>query len=352
MLRTAIIGAGWAGRRHVEAIRELGRRLDAACLVDNDAAHLAAVAQELGVAKTYTDFTAALADPDIDAVSICTPHALHGPMAVAAAEAGKHVLVEKPMAVSVDEATRMLAAARAHGVTLFVAENASYSRRAHFLRRVLAAQEPGVAVGEPTHVFVTTGFAAQDYGYPGRRAWLAEPEQGGSGVWLLQGIHTVAEMRSVFTPTCGEVETVYARERKAASFLRRDLEGTVSALLTFENGLAVSLLQTAETRLPGHLKAITVHGDAGSVVAAADAYAYVPPGADRVPASVAYAPETLSSYAQEMEAFAGAVDGHGPGLTGGRSERFSLAVVQAGYESMRSGRPVHLSARFGDLLAA
>jgi predicted dehydrogenase len=352
MLRMAVIGAGWAGNRHLEAVRELGRKVEVVCLVDSDAAHLAAVAQSSGVGRTTVDYAEALADADIDAVSLCTPHALHAPMAVAAAEAGKHILCEKPMAMTVEQATRMVAAAQMNSVTLYVAENASYSPRAHFLRRVLAGDERDAVIGEPTSVSVVTGFAAQNFGYAGRRAWLAEPEQGGSGAWLLQGIHTVAEMRSILVPTCGEVETVYAREHKARSFVRRDLEGTVSTLITFATGLNVSLLQTAESRLPGNLKAITLRGDEGSVRATAHAYEYVSAEMDDVAAPQRYAAASLSPYAQEMEAFADAVAGDGTGLTDGRSERLSLAVVQAGYESMQSGRPVHISARFGDLDSA
>lgn len=352
VLRTAIVGVGWAGRRHIEAIRELNRKITVSCLVDNDAEHLSKVAAEAGVERTYTEYADALSDPQIDAVSICTPHALHCPMAIAAAEAGKHVLCEKPMAVSVGQATCMIEAAEAGGVTLFVAENVAYGARAKFLRNVLdVGRHSDYDIGEPTHALVTRGFAAQRFGYPGRRAWLAEPEQGGSGAWLLQGIHTVAEVRAIFVPICGEVETVYAREHKAASFVRRGLEGTVSALLTFENGLCVSLLQTSETRLPGNLKAVTVHGDRGSLRATTDVAEYFAAGADE-PERIEYPVEPLSTYAQEMEAFADAVAGESEGITSGRSERHSLAIVEAGYESMRSGRPVHLPSHFGDLGSA
>ena len=79
MLRTAIIGVGWAGTRHVQAIRELGRKVSIECLVDSDPDFLAAKSKELNVAKTYVDYHDALADPDVDAVSICLPHALHCP---------------------------------------------------------------------------------------------------------------------------------------------------------------------------------------------------------------------------------------------------------------------------------
>ena len=71
MLRIAILGAGWSGMRHFEAIRELGRKVCVDCIVDNDADLLKAKAEELLIAKTHTDYHDALADPDVDAVSIC-----------------------------------------------------------------------------------------------------------------------------------------------------------------------------------------------------------------------------------------------------------------------------------------
>jgi predicted dehydrogenase len=141
-IRLAIIGVGWAGARHAQAIAELasaGRNpFVVECLADSDAEFLNSKAKELRgwvtastadnnrseveplggcldqpqtpakastsnptsdqqPFKLYTSYRDALSDPSVDAVSICTPHALHCEMAIAAAEAGKHVLVEKPI---------------------------------------------------------------------------------------------------------------------------------------------------------------------------------------------------------------------------------------------------------------
>ncbi len=84
MLRIAILGVSWAGTRHVEAIRELGRNVTVRCLVDSNADHLRTKAEELGVQRTYKDVDDALADPEVDAVSICLPHSLHCEVALAA----------------------------------------------------------------------------------------------------------------------------------------------------------------------------------------------------------------------------------------------------------------------------
>lgn len=342
MLRIAIIGVGWAGTRHVEAIRELGDKLQVTCLVDNDPVHLREQAQALGVAKTYTEFTAALADPEIDAVSLCTPHSLHCPQALLAAAAGKHILVEKPMATSVEDATRMVDSARRHGVKLYVAENVPYSPMSKFLRGIV---QSGELTGEIVAAAYAGGFRAEQYGYPGRRAWLAEPDRGGSGTWLLHGIHSMAQLRYIF----GEVATVYLQQHRTSSFTRTDVEATMSGLFTLANGVNVAILQTAESKPYGNLAGYVIHGARGSVRASAAGYEHFTAATPSSSGILPYPAEQLSDYAQEMAAFADYVAGVAVGPTTGVSERRSLAIVQAGYESARHGQPVNLTARFGAL---
>ena len=156
-MRVAIAGVGWAGTRHVEAIRELGRKLKVECLVDHDADFLREKSAELGVEKTYGSVDDAISDTNVDAISICLPHRDHCEVAIAAAESGKHVLVEKPMATTVEEATRMIAAAGHAGVTLFVAENLPYTSMSATLRRMVESGDP---IGEVVSASIVTGFRA------------------------------------------------------------------------------------------------------------------------------------------------------------------------------------------------
>jgi len=344
MLRLAVVGVGWAGTRHVQAVQELGRKVIVTCLMDIDPDVLQAKAAEFDIHKTYTDYNRVLADPDVDAVSICTPHDLHCPMALQAAAAGKHILCEKPIALTVDDATRMIAAAEAHGVELYVAENEPYTPMARLLRHIV---QSGEYVGELTFASLVGGFRAPNFGYPGRRAWLTQPEQGGTGTWMLHGVHSMAKLRFIL----GEVETVYMQERHASSFARTDLEGTMSGLLTMASGLHVSVVQTCETHLPYNLAGYVLYGDQGCLratrlgceVFASDV------GKDQPPLRLSYPQQELSAYALEIEAFADTVAGVSVGPTTGRSERRSLAIVQAGYESALSGRPINLQERFKEL---
>ncbi len=340
MIRVAVVGAGWAGERQVRAARELGRKIAPACLVDRDSEFLDAKARELGL-PARARYEDVLADPAIDAVSLCTPHGLHCEQAVAAARAGKHVLVEKPMALSVADATRMIEAARAGGVRLYVAESESYTARAHWLR---GAVRDGGLTGDLVSACLLRGFRSERFRYPGRREWLTRPELGGTGTWTLHGIHSMAELRTVL----GEVRTVYLREHHAASFATPEIEGTMSGHLTMQSGLGVSILQSCETRLGPGLGGWLLFGTRASLQAGDDGYRVH--GADgAVSQLTAYPVRPLSPYAEELEAFADFVTDGTAGPTTGESERRSLAIVEAGYESARTGRPVDLAQRFGQL---
>jgi predicted dehydrogenase len=339
MLRVAVIGMGWAGTRHVEAIRELGAKITVDCIVDNDAEFLRTKAADLGIRKTYADYEDAIADPAVEAVSVCLPHDLHPAAAIAAAEAGKHILCEKPIALTVDDATLMIEAAETNGVKLYVAENDAYTPMARFLKDIVTTRDH---IGELTHASLVRGFQALDYGYPGRRAWLSTPELGGTGTWMLHGVHSMAQLRFVL----GEVETVYMLQHRASSFRRQDVEGTMSGLLTLETGVQVSIVQTAETYL-GDWSGYVLYGDAGVARASGQRVEVLTTNRERL--ILDYPEHALSAYAQEMEAFADHVAGVLVGPTTGRSERRSLAIVQAGYESAETGQPVHLRTRFGEI---
>jgi len=352
MLRIAVVGVGWAGSRHVEAVRELSAALppdsdlqvSVEMLVDTDPGHLSAQATAFGVGKTATDLQAALDDPSIDAVSIATPHALHRDAAIAAARAGKHVICEKPLALTVDDATGMIDAAEAAGVRLFTAENAPYDPMHRLLRDVVRARRH---TGPLTFAAVTSGFRARPrYQYAGRRAWLAKPELGGTGTWMLQGIHIVAGLRHVL----GEIETVYAREHHTAAFPTPEVEGTMMLLLTTEQGLPVALTQTCESHLPPDQPRYVLHGEDGVVRATRHGLdiSLAEPVAG-APGHIPYPEDDLSDYALEFRAFAAWVARGDEGPTTDRSERRSLAVVQAGYESAASGLPITIRERFGDI---
>ena len=118
MLRIAIVGLGRAGMRHVEAIQELCRKITVDCLVDNDPEPPEREGNKTRHWKNVYRFSPCARYPDVDVVSICTPHNLHCPIALSAAADKKHTLCEKPIAITVADVTRMIDAAETNGVKL------------------------------------------------------------------------------------------------------------------------------------------------------------------------------------------------------------------------------------------
>ena len=160
---------------------------------------------------------------------------------------------------------------------------------------------------------------------------------------MLHGIHTVAQLRHVF----GEVATVYACQHRASGFQRTDIEATMALQLSLVSGASVHVVQTAEARLPGDTGGYTLFGDTGCLRARDDRCCFIDDEGQEECVSLPAPP--LSEFAQELAAFAAWASGAGPGPTTGRSERRSLAIVQAGYESAASGQPIDLLQRFGEL---
>ncbi|MGA3234889.1 MAG: Gfo/Idh/MocA family oxidoreductase [Bryobacteraceae bacterium] len=153
--KAAVFGAGFVGRVHIEGIRRLGNVEVAAVAASTDA-KAALLGEQLSIPKTAGDYRRILEDPSIDAVHICTPNALHLPMALDALEAGKHVLCEKPLAVSSEEARHMVAKAREAGKRNCTFHNLRYYPMAQQMRCMREAGDLG-------EILVVQGTYSQDW---------------------------------------------------------------------------------------------------------------------------------------------------------------------------------------------
>jgi predicted dehydrogenase len=154
-IKTAVFGTGFMGRVHTEGIRRLGNVEIAAIAGSNDE-KAKKFAAEVGVERSTGDYKTLLKDPEIEAVHVCTPNALHFPMAKAALEAGKHVLCEKPLAMSAAEAEEMVKLARAKNLANCTFHNLRYYPMVQHLRRVREAGELG-------EILVVQGTYSQDW---------------------------------------------------------------------------------------------------------------------------------------------------------------------------------------------
>ncbi|MBP1960900.1 Gfo/Idh/MocA family protein [Paenibacillus aceris] len=122
-MRLAVVGLGRVSKSHLPAIRELADQIELVALISRDEGKLRQEAEKWEGVKTYTSYDDAVKDPNIDAFLLLLPHDIHAEYSMKALRAGKHVLVEKPMAMNVQEAEEMAEAAEANNVTLMIGQS-------------------------------------------------------------------------------------------------------------------------------------------------------------------------------------------------------------------------------------
>ncbi|MCB1056740.1 MAG: Gfo/Idh/MocA family oxidoreductase, partial [Acidobacteria bacterium] len=318
-----------------------GARLVAACRAD--ATRAAETRAELGV-PCEASLEALLDRPDVDAVCLCTPSGLHAEQAITAARAGKHVLVEKPMALEVADADAMIAACREAGVHLGVA----FQRRTDpDLRELHAA----IRAGELGRLVLGTAsvpyFRAQSY-YDSA-AWRGTWSLDGGGALMNQGIHLVDLLLWLMG---GEPQVVGA----SGGALDHDIEveDSVAAALRFTGGTAdgaVGALVATTAAAPGFPHRVEVYGTRGGAQIEGDGLVRWEGEAPRIRPRSVHAADAGSGGSATglghlghrllLEDFAAALREDREPLVSGEEGRRSLALVLAVYEAagLGPGRP-------------
>ena len=248
----AVAGCGVISRFHLDAIRSIE---DAALcgVYDPVEASARAAAQAYGT-RAYPDYDALLADPQVDAVCICTPSHLHAPLALQAVAAGKHVLIEKPVALTLEDCDAVAAAARAAGVQVGVVSQLRYGPA---VARVKRALESG-ALGRITRCdLYMKYFRPQSYYDSG--TWRGTQAMDGGGALMNQGIHGVDLVRYLMGPA----DSIYV----LSGTLVRDIEveDTLTAVVAWHCG-AQGVIQASVGDYPGFPRRIELNGESGTII--------------------------------------------------------------------------------------
>ena len=246
----AIIGLGPASQPHSKSLLDLSDRIDVHWAASRSPERVQAYQQQFPF-RTTTDLDAAIQDPAVNAVLVLTPPSSHLEVSERCFAAGKHVLVEKPLELTLDRAERLVAAAQAAGVTFGVVLQQRFRPGSLRLRQALLREEIGT---------VQAGFLSVPWWRP--QSYYDEPGRGtlardGGGVLLTQAIHSLDLFRSLVG-----VSSVIAADVRTTDLHRMETEDYVSALLRLGNGSPGTLMATTAA-YPGHPERIEVIGTKG-----------------------------------------------------------------------------------------
>ena len=317
-VRFAVVGCGNAARQiHLPALRAEGA--DVTVFASRSRASADALRDEWGGGAVEEHWEDAIARDDVDAVVIAVPNSLHHDVAVAAARSGKHVLVDKPMACTTDDADEMIAAADTNHVVLVPFHNT------RFVAPFAAAQQ-FVADGRLGEV---TGFRAA-FGHEGpqtwapRADWFFDSKRAGGGCLIDLGVHVVDLLRSV---TGDDFVAVSA----LLNSCRGDVEADAQLLARLRGGAIGTVHASWSSRSgPDHQLTVigiegTLHLDSRTPLTFVDAHG----GRERI-----NPPETTSSPLAELLA---TIAGERPPSITAADGRAAVAVVQAAYRSAANG---------------
>ena len=350
MIRFAVLGAGVIGKVHAKALAELSEVAELAVVVDTDLAKAQKLAEEYGV-EASDDLDAVLAragDGAVDAVTVCTPSGLHADLAVTVLEAGKHVVVEKPLDVNLAAADRVIDAEKRTGKTVAVISQHRFDKSTE---KVLAAVHDG-RLGTLTSAIASHAWwRGQSYYDSGdwRGTWALD----GGGAIMNQTVHTV----DLLCATMGTPVEVFAYTACLAHE-RIEVEDTAVAVVKFASG-ALGMIHGTTAAYPGLDASLRVYGSKGSAVISDDELVFVhetsgeaaeigmPEGAaaNQVTPEDHLPKESLGrAHRDQLADFVDAVTtGRAPRI-GTTQARTALSVILALYESASTGRPVQIGA--------
>ena len=249
----AIVGCGVIAPMHEKAIRaQPDAELIAVMDIDPEIAKQRGA--EFGV-PFYTDLDALFARDDVQVVDVCVPSGLHAEIGVKAALAGKHVICEKPIDISLAAADRLTAACKEAGVKLQVISQHRFSNAMQQLKEAVDAGKFGRLVMGNASIF---WYRAQSYYDSG--GWRGTWELDGGGALMNQGVHWVDQLRWIMGP----VKSVSAKMGMLAHE-RIEVEDAVVAVVEFENGAIGSIIGTTDA-YPGYTTRLEIVGTEGSAI--------------------------------------------------------------------------------------
>jgi predicted dehydrogenase len=336
-MRVGIIGTGAIAVKHAEAYRNIGYQVTVC--TDRTAARGEAFAAANGAEFVSTP-AEVCAHPQVDYVDVCTFPAYRLAAVELCATHGKHVLVQKPMAVDLETASRMIVTARDAGIQLGVVSQHRFDDSTLFLKRALAAGRLGRIL--QADAYVKWYRSAQYYARPVKGSWAGE----GGGALISQAIHQA----DLLLHLIGAVHEVFGYWQLGAVH-KIESEDCVSALLRYKSG-ATGVIQAATAFWPGYSERIEIHGTKGSAIVTGDQLtawdvqddSEEPPPLASQTKSGASEPMAISTipFERQLADFGEACETGRPPACSGVDGFRALQLVKSIYSSCEQGRKVQI----------
>ena len=341
MTGVAIIGCGLAGVKHAQAFQHCGA--DVIWTIDIAEDRAQSLSQQLnGKPRVSRDYQAALQDSRVEAVDICLPHNLHEPVTLASAQAGKHILCEKLIAATLEEADRMISACEKAGVVLMIAENVRFSPLYIKLRELLDRE----VIGRPA-LFLMTRQCYLTRSFLEERRWFLNAKSAAGGIMMSGGFHDFSTALFLI----GDVKSVFSL-RAPQRFVEMEGDDTSVALIRFKNGVVGTFVQSfvmksLVTAAGPEIHTVRIDGELGSIEVNDQHIIQLYSEneefwqGETLTQHDLYVPEQ-NTFELEVKHFLYCLCTGSVPLTDGRSMRRSLEIVLAAYHSMETGQPVQL----------
>ena len=341
-----IIGCGMIANFHAKAIRDIDGAELVACF-NRTAPKAEKLAAEFG-GEVYTDLSEMLKRDDLDIVTICSPSGAHMEPCVQAAEAGKHVVVEKPLDVTLERCDRMIEACNKAGVKLATIFPSRFHKSSQLMKQAVDGGRFGkLALGDA----YVKWFRTQEYYDSG--AWRGTWELDGGGALMNQAIHSV----DLLLWLMGPVVEVMAHTATVAHE-RIEVEDVATATLRFANG-ALGTVEATTAGFPGSLKKIELTGSQGTAILEEEdiikwEFAESTDDDDKLREEMLGKTETGGgaadpaaighhAHAELFRDFLQAIEEDRPPLIDGVEGRRSVELILAIYESAKSGQKISLT---------
>jgi predicted dehydrogenase len=338
VMRVGIIGTGAISWKHAEAYKNIGYRITACTSLDIEAGHKFAA---LSGAQFLSSFEEVCRHPEVDYVDVCTlPNFRLEPLEICA-ETKKHVLVQKPIAITLDTARTMVEIARKGGIQLGVVSQHRFDDSIQFLKKAIGEGRLGTII--EADAYVKWHRTAEYYSRPIKGSWEGE----GGGSLINQAIHQV----DLLLYLAGPVEQVYGNWQ-LGSVHKIESEDCLNAMLRFQSG-ATGLIQASTALWPGYPERIEIHGTNGTAIITGDKLTTWDVRDDRgedAPivaevASGACDPMAISTlpFERQLSDFGNACKTGKAPLVSGIEGLRALQLVAGIYDSCRNNLPVKVS---------